>query len=89
MAEVVGWVERSEPHHRILGDLVGLAALDPPYAQELIGPARRPEWVVALSRVWYTEKRFAASPRRPRRQGPPWLLANHPPAELRSIPMSG
>ena len=28
---MVGWVERSEPHHALLGILVGLAALDPPY----------------------------------------------------------
>ena len=27
----VGWVERSEPHHEHLEELVGLAALDPPY----------------------------------------------------------
>ncbi len=32
MAKMVGWVERSEPHHaRFSGVLVGLAALDPPY----------------------------------------------------------
>ena len=31
MAKAVGWVKRSEPHHEILNNLVGLAALDPPY----------------------------------------------------------
>ena len=27
---IVGWVERSEPHHENARNLVGLAALDPP-----------------------------------------------------------
>ena len=36
--QTVGWVEWSEPHREIREELVGLAALDPPYARKLIGP---------------------------------------------------